>query len=209
MSSVTADVPADVAPPAAPPAINVGAGRSLGWWGMVTLIATEAMVFALLLFSYFYLRAQSSSWPLGGIEKPDLFAPAIRTVLLLGSSIPVHFAERAIKRGDRRRMLGLFAVAWVMAGAFLVGHFVEYADLWDKFRPSTNAYGSLFYSITMLHAVHLIVGMTMVAYVWIRGLRGRYDERRHVAVETTVMYWHFVDAVWIAVFASLYLSVAL
>ncbi len=208
MSTVAAGA-AEVAPPTRPPAINVGVGRSLGWWGMITLIATEAMVFALLLFSYFYLRAQSSSWPLGGIEKPDLLEPSIRTVLLLGSSIPVHFAERAIKRGEPRRMLVLFAVAWVMAGVFLVGHFLEYADLWDKFRPSTNAYGSLFYSITMLHALHLIVGMTMVAYIWIRGLRGRYDEHRHVAVETTAMYWHFVDAVWIAVFASLYLSVAL
>ena len=200
---------ADVAAPPAPAVVHAGAGRPLGWWGMVTLIATEAMVFALLLFSYFYLRAQSSAWPLGGIAKPDLFAPSIRTVLLLGSSIPVHVAERAIKRGNRRRMLVAFGIAWVMAAAFLVGHFVEYADLWDKFRPSTNAYGSLFYSITMLHAIHLIVGMTMVAYVGIRGLRGRYDEHRHTAVQTTAMYWHFVDAVWIAVFASLYLSVAL
>jgi heme/copper-type cytochrome/quinol oxidase subunit 3 len=101
------------------------------------------------------------------------------------------------------------SIAWLMGALFLAGHVLEYIDLWSEFTPRTNAYGSLFYTITGLHALHLVVGLVMTAWVLFRALGGRYDRHRHLAVQTTVLYWHFVDAVWIAVFSTLYLSVSL
>jgi heme/copper-type cytochrome/quinol oxidase subunit 3 len=133
---------------------------------------------------------------------------SIRSVILIGSSLPIHLGERAIKRGNRRGLLWGIAIGWVMGAVFLIGHFAEYATSWKEFRPSTNAYGSAFYTITGLHALHLMVGLVVLAYLWYRALRGHYDEHNHEPVQCGVLYWHFVDAVWIFVFSSLYLSVA-
>jgi len=170
-------------------------------------ILTEATLFALLLFSYFYLWSQSAQWPQGGVESPALLGVSLRTVLLLASSIPAQLAERSLKRGDRRSFVRYLSMALVMAGIFLIGHIQDNVRDWHRFRPSTNAYGSLFYTITNLHALHLVVGMTFLGFVLVRGLRGTVDSRHHRAVEVAVLYWHFVDVVWIAVFSSLYLSV--
>jgi heme/copper-type cytochrome/quinol oxidase subunit 3 len=184
-------------------------GRSLGWWGTVCLIATEAMIFALLLFSYFYLWAIAPHWPLGDIKDPELVKSGIRTVLLLGSSVPMHLAEQAIKRGRKGSAARWMAMGWLMGALFLIGHFAEYHTLWAEFRPSTNAYGSAFYSITGLHALHLIVGLVVMGYLWVRTVNGKYTEHRHDPVVNGILYWHFVDAVWIAVYSSLYLAVTL
>ncbi len=202
--AVETDLPEVEAPPGPPRS----SGRPLGWWGMVSLICTEATIFGLLLFSYFYLRFNAQRWPLADIKDPELFKSGLRTVVLLGSSVPMHVAERAIKKGNRRLMVWGMAIGWLMGALFLFGHVQEYVDLWSEFRPTTNAYGSLFYTITGLHALHLIVGMGMTGYVLYRAIGGRYDEHNHVPVQTSIMYWHFVDAVWIAVFTSLYLSVS-
>jgi heme/copper-type cytochrome/quinol oxidase subunit 3 len=184
-------------------------GRSLGWWGTVCLIATEAMVFALLLFGWFYLWAIAPHWPLGDIKDPELMKSGIRTAILLGSSIPIHIAERAIKAGKRGRAARALALGWLMGAVFLAGHLMEYAELWKDFRPSTNAYGSAFYTITGLHAAHLLVGLVVIAYLLVRTVNGRYDEHRHEPIVNGAMYWHFVDAVWAVVYTSLYLAVSL
>jgi heme/copper-type cytochrome/quinol oxidase subunit 3 len=185
------------------------AGRPLGWWGVILAIATEATLFALLLFAYFYLWAQSDEWPQGGIEPPKLLLVSIRTVLLLGSSVPAQLAERALRRGDSRAFVRHIVTTLVMSGIFLAGHVSDTIKDWSHFRPSTNAYGSLFYTITNLHALHLVVGMAFLLFVLVRGITGRYDPEHLNEVEVVVLYWHFVDVVWIAVFSSLYLSVAL
>jgi heme/copper-type cytochrome/quinol oxidase subunit 3 len=185
------------------------AGRSLGWWGVVVAIATEATLFALLLFSYFYLWAQSDEWPLGGIEPPKLLLVSIRSVLLVGSSIPAQLAERAMRRGDSRRFVTHLTVTVLLAAIFLAGHVQDSISDWQDFRPSTNAYGSLFYTITNLHALHLVVGVAFLLFVLVRGIQGRYGPDRLNEVEVVVLYWHFVDVVWIAVFSSLYLAVHL
>ncbi len=192
----------------APPAPGAS-GRPLGWWGMVFAIATEAMLFALLLFGYFHIRAAADAWPPPGIEDPELVKSGIRTVLLLGSTIPIAVAERGVRRGDHKRLVGGLVLALAMASLFLAGHVEEYVHLWGEFRPSTNAYGSAFYTITGLHALHLMVGMALAAFVLRRAVQGRVTERHHTVMGNAALYWHFVDVVWVAVYASLYLSVTL
>lgn len=183
--------------------------RSLGWWGTVFLILTEGTVFGLLLFANFYLRANSRHWPQGGIEDPELVKSGIRSVILLSSSLPVHFAEKALEQGHVARFRWWLALTFAMGAVFMVGHVMEYVELWPTFRPSTNAYGSSFYTITGLHALHLLVGLGILFYLFVQSLRGRYDDatRDHQGVTCGILYWHFVDAVWVAVFSSLYLSV--
>ena len=193
--------------PAVPALEPRSSGRSLGWWGTICLIATEGMLFALLLFGNFYLRANSAEWPQGGIEDPELLKSGLRTLVLLGSTIPAIVAERAVRRGDRRTVVAGFALMLLMGGTFLAGHFEEYHVLWPEFTASTNAYGSVFYTITMFHAIHLLVGMVIIGFLLVRVLAGRYSATNHEAVINGTMYWHFVDVVWVFVYSSLYLSV--
>jgi heme/copper-type cytochrome/quinol oxidase subunit 3 len=174
---------------------------------MVLLIATEAMLFAALIASYFFLRFQSGPvWPPDGIAKPTLELPLMMTVILLSSSIPVHIADRGIRKGNQRRLrLGL-ALGFVLGATFLGLQMIEYVEKLQEFTPSTNAYGSLFFIITGFHGSHVFIGLLVNMWTQWRAWRGAFDEQRHLTVQNFTMYWHFVDAVWIFVLSSIYLS---
>ncbi len=182
--------------------------RSFGWWGMVWLIATEATLFAALIATYFFLRFRAGPvWPPDGIEKPTVELPLIMTAILLSSSIPVHWAEAGIRKGKQARLkLGL-ALGFLLGAVFVAITFgVEWPEKLGEFTPRTNAYGSLFFTITGFHGLHVLVGLALNAWTQVRAWRGAFDERRHVTVQNFVMYWHFVDVVWIFVFSTIYLS---
>lgn len=184
---------------------HTAGGRSTAWWGTILLIITEAVLFALLLTSYFYLWSNSGAWPQGEIEKPELLVSGIRTVLLLSSSVTIWLAERAL-RGDRRRGFAIWMwVTVALTAVFLAGHVEETLRTLEHFTLSTNAYGSLWYTVLNFHAAHLIVGLLMISYVLIRFSRGAYDSAEHTPVSTVGLYWHFVDVIWVAVYTSLYI----
>ena len=205
MSNITFDVERV----STPPLRAESAGRSLGWWGTVALIVTESMLFALLLFGNFYLRAKSGTWPQGGIEDPELAKSGVRTVVLLASTIPAVVAERAAKRGQRKVAIAGLSLVVLMGLAFLASHLDDLRTLHDKFQPSTNAYGSVFYTITNLHALHVTAGVIILSFLLWRMVAGHYRQGRQQPVENGILYWHFVDAVWVVVYSSLYLSVTL
>jgi len=184
------------------------AERTFGWWGMAWLIATEATLFAVLLLSYFYIRFQSEPiWPPDGIKAPTLALPLVMSAILWSSSLPVYVAERAVKK-DRQALVraGLFA-GFVLGVVFLALQFgVEYPEKLKEFTPRTDSYGSLFFTITGLHAAHVTVGLLMSAWTQWRAWAGAFDRRRHVTLRVFAMYWHFVDIVWVFVLATIYLS---
>jgi heme/copper-type cytochrome/quinol oxidase subunit 3 len=183
---------------------EMAGSHSTGWWGMVLLILTEASLFACLLFSYFYVRTSVPAWPPVGIAKPELALPLPMTALLLLSSAAYWWGERGIRRGEVGHLeLGL-AVSFLLGAGFLALQAVEYSH--KAFSPQTNVYGSLFFTITGLHGSHVLAGLIMNAVVQVRTWLGHFTTRRHAAVENLGLYWHFVDAVWLVVFASLYLS---
>ena len=174
-----------------------------GWWGMVLLIITEASLFAYLLFSYFYLGSMSrGAWPPPG--PPELRLALPNTGILLLSSASMWWAESGVRRGEQGRLrLGLLCTL-VLGVVFLVIQGVEYSN--KPFTPATDAYGSLFFTITGFHGAHVAVGLLMIVVVAVRAWLGHFSERRHLAVTNVSWYWHFVDVVWLAVFTSLYLS---
>ena len=88
--------------------------RRVGWWGMMILIATEAMIFAALLSSYFFVRANSTTWPQGGIKPPELAKMAVFTVVLLASSLPLFWGEAAIRRGKVLQLRVALAFSWLL-----------------------------------------------------------------------------------------------
>ncbi|HEX5029545.1 MAG TPA: cytochrome c oxidase subunit 3 [Gaiellaceae bacterium] len=183
------------------------ASRSPAWWGTLLLIATEATLFALLLVSYFYERFEAvGPWPPDGTAEPKLLVPAVMTALLMASSVPAYLADSSIRRGEVDRLRVYLASTLVLGAAFLGLQAWEYSDELDVLRPQTDAYGSLFYTVTGLHGAHVIVGLFLLGWVLAWALRGRYGADRHLAVEISSLYWHFVHVVWLFVFLSLYLS---
>jgi heme/copper-type cytochrome/quinol oxidase subunit 3 len=179
-------------------------GYALGWWGMVVLIATEATIFLALLASYFFLRAGSAEWPQGGIAPPDLTRISVFTVLLLGSSIPLFWAESGIEHDRVGQLRVALCISFVMGLAFLANQVLEFHDL--DFAIGDNAYASIFIVTTGLHGLHVLAGLLMSAVVQLKAALGHFRSDRHLTVSVFVLYWHFVDVVWIFVFSSLYLS---
>jgi cytochrome c oxidase subunit III len=180
------------------------AGRGINWWGMAFFIASEALIFANIIASYLYLEIRNGNW------KPpvDYVIPLIGTVLLLGSSIPIRIAGSAIAKGNQRNLrLGLVATI-IMGASFLVGLAIEYTGaIHDSpsFTPASSIFGSCFYTLTGLHASHVIVGLIILSVILIRSLRGDFTAKHHWAIVAGEMYWHFVDGVWVFVLTVVYL----
>ena len=179
--------------------------RDKAWWGMLTVVTTEGMIFLVLLAAYFFLRASSKQWPPAGTELPELFQTSIFTVVLIGSSFPVFWADAAIKRGHvGQAQIGLL-LSWLMGAAFLVHTYLDFQALHFGWRDS--AYGSIYYIVIGLHASHVLVGLLFSGVVQLKLERGLLDAQRHKTLDVFSLYWHFVDVVWIFVFSSLILSV--
>ncbi|MDQ2987736.1 MAG: cytochrome c oxidase subunit 3 [Pseudomonadota bacterium] len=194
---------ADPTSAALPLAVGSTAGRANGWWGMTALIVTEASLFGYLLFAYFYLQSQTEmAWPPEGL--PKLAVPFANTIILLGSSVLVWLGERSIRR-DRR----VAGVAWlcaaVAAGALFV--LIQLHEWHGKpYGLTSHVYGSLYFTITGFHLLHVLVGLAVLACLALWCALGYQDSRWHAALGIGALYWHFVDAVWLAVFSVLYLS---
>lgn len=189
------------------PTVAVRPGRSTVWWGVVGLIVTESMIFLLLLFTYFYFRAQPGPWPPADLPDPQLATPLIRSAVLLGSTIPMVLAERALQERGRAGSSVLWQlVALAMAAYFMYGHVTEQFTLAHELAPLDTAYGSVVMTILNFHGVHLAIGMLALAFVTVHTLRGAVTPERPTMLAVAGMYWHFVDAIWVFVFATIYLS---
>jgi heme/copper-type cytochrome/quinol oxidase subunit 3 len=174
---------------------------------MLIVVITEATLFAILLATYFYTRFRSPGpWPPDGEPDPQLLKPVIMTLLLMASSVTAYMAELGSRTGNRRRLHAGLAATFALGLSFLILQGFEYHEKLAELRPSTNAYGSLFYTITGLHGSHVIVGLLILAWTQFFAWRGAYASENHVAVQVSALYWHFVHVVWLFVFAALYLS---
>jgi heme/copper-type cytochrome/quinol oxidase subunit 3 len=183
--------------------INPAERRSPGWWAMVLIVVTEAMLFAYLLFAYFYLGSMANTpWPPGGPPSLGLVVP--NTIILLVSSGTMWWAESGIRAGSQMRLRFGMLITLLLGAAFLLIQGIEYSR--KDFALQSNAYGSLFFTITGFHGAHVFVGLLFNIVVQLRAWMGHFTAERHLAVSNAAMYWHFVDAVWLVVFASLYLT---
>lgn len=180
--------------------------RSFGWYGMVFFLASEAIFFANLIASYLYLRIRltgmGESWIPSGVEL-DKTLPLINTFILLSSSFPMHYAARAITRGDKRGLTIGLLLTVVLGSTFLGGQAWEYTHA--NFNPSTGVFGSTFFTLTGFHGAHVTAGVLFLLVCFFRSLRGDFSKDRHFAVSAVEMYWHFVDVVWVLLFTVLYL----
>lgn len=169
--------------------------------GVVVWLASELMFFAGLFAGWFSLRAANDVWPPEGVELA-VGRTAVATLVLVVSSLTMHGAVVAAERGDRVGTVRWLGVTGALGAAFLVNLGLEYAEL--EFSMSTHAYGSIFFLMTGFHGLHLLGGILfMVAVAAL--VSGRSHAPAAPSVEVCAYYWHFVDVVWVAMFATIYL----
>lgn len=185
--------------------LPVGAlGRnSVGWWGMLCLIATEASLFAYLLFSYYYIAIQRGPDWLPEAH-PSIALAGPNTLILLASSVAVWWGEAGVKHERRGQHLAGLGLGIGLGAAFLAVQYFEWKA--KTYSLSTSSYGSLYFTITGFHMVHVVVGLLILIVVLAWSLMGYFSQRHHARMTIASTYWHFVDAVWLCVFATFYIS---
>jgi heme/copper-type cytochrome/quinol oxidase subunit 3 len=177
--------------------------RGVGYWGVATLIASEAALFSYLLFAYFYTGATAQpGWLLD--PRPDLRLALPNTLLLLASSGVVWFGESGVLTSKPTRALIGFGGAFVMGSVFVVVQWFEWKA--KTFQIGTSSYGSLYFVTTGFHVAHVIVGLVILAALFAWTALDYFSPRRRLTVSAGVLYWHFVDIVWLFVFATFYVS---
>ncbi len=178
--------------------------RSPAWWGMLWFCATEAMLFASFIGAYYFLRGAVQAFGAEGGRYVPLGRPLVMTVLLVTSSVSAWWGEAGIKRGDALRLRIGLGITFLLGIGFLLVQAREYASRDTSW--TTSAYDSLFITITGFHGAHVAIGLLMNLWVQLRTWLGHFDAGRHDAVSNAVLYWHFVDGVWLCIVATLYLS---
>ncbi len=181
--------------------------------GIILFIVSEAVMFGAFFAQYFYNRILSDNWPTRaglptGFERVPAFPlPLIMTVLLVASGFTAHWAQTAIRRNDRDQLQGWLIVTVVLGLAFLGVQAYEYSSFifTDGFNITSGIYGTVFFSLTGLHGLHVTIGVILLIAIVIRAFLGHFSSDNHFGVEGTILYWHFVDVVWIALYLTLYL----
>jgi len=175
--------------------------------GMLLFIVSEIMFFAGLFAAYFSLRTATGIWPPEGNGAFELHSevlfPAVMTSLLVLSSITCQFAVWRIRKGDRQGMNRALLITVLLGVTFLIGQAYDYTQL--GFGIADGVFGSTFYVLTGFHGAHVLGGVLMLAVCLYRGGLGQFSAEHHDMVEATSIYWHFVDVVWLLLFALLYI----
>ena len=171
--------------------------------GTVVWLGSELMFFSGLFAAYFTLRAATRGpWPPDGVEL-DVPVSGLFTLLLVLSSGTMQLGVRAIEDGRVAHFRRWVLVTIVLGGAFIANQAREWATL--DFNADSHAFGSAFYVMTGFHGLHVLAGLFVMVVLLVRATDRRFDSRDTPSVEVVSYYWHFVDVVWVALWATLFL----
>jgi cytochrome c oxidase subunit 3 len=184
---------------------RVQAGTRLGF---VLFIVSEVMFFFGFFWAFFHSALAPSIaigclWPPMGITPFNPYSiPLVNTIFLLLSGATITYTHIYLIQGDSGKTLFGFCETLMYAVAFTLLQCDEY--LTAPFAISDGIYGSVFYMITGLHGVHVIIGTLFIFVCFIRFLKSHFTRTHHLGLEFSIIYWHFVDGVWLFVYMSLY-----
>jgi cytochrome c oxidase subunit 3 len=169
--------------------------------GVVLFLASELMFFAALFAAYYELRANRGPWP-PPMVRLNPVEGGVGTFLLFAASAVMVLATRAMDRQRLRAARWWTASAIVAALGFVAESLHGYAK--NAFTIATNAYGSIYYTMTGFHLLHVLAGIGILTALLI-GMRSRALRANHRAgAEAMTYYWHFVFVVWLGIFATIY-----
>ena len=176
--------------------------------GVILFIVSEALFFLAIFWAFFHSALSptvelGAQWPPMGIEAVNPFElPLLNTVILLSSGASVTYAHHALIQGNRSGALyGLIATV-ILAIIFTAFQGIEYTV--SSFTISDGAFGSCFYFGTGFHGLHVMIGTAFLAVGLWRTYAYHLTENHHLGLEAGILYWHFVDVVWLFLFVSIY-----
>ena len=187
-----------------PPIANQSSRVDSSTLGMLLFIASEIMLFGSFFTAYFFVRVVNgaTAWPPHPFHLP-VFVAGVNTIILLTSSFTMHWSLQAIKRGNRAGLQAGLVLTFLMGLTFLATQVTEYARI--GFAPRDNSFTTIFFCLTGLHGAHVFVGLTILLAMTVRSFRGHFTPDHHHGVEIGGIYWHFVDVMWVVVYATVYL----
>lgn len=175
-----------------------------GTYGIMLFILTEGFLFVMLFTAYFYLAKGGWRWL---DEKPPALHYVIPMLLVLvGSSFVAYWGDEKVKKGEYRAGRIALAITILMGIGFLALSAFDYKEHLRDLTPQTDAYGSIFYTITTFHVAHVCLGLFMLIFVLVFP---RLEPRQfppYRPYHNATLYWHFVDVVWVFVVAFLYIA---
>ncbi len=184
-------------------------------YGMIMFIASEVMFFVAWFWAFFEyaifhevrLDPGLAQWPPAGVETFNPWhIPLMNTLILLLSGTTVTWAHHALQHGDRKgAKLGLIFTV-ILGVCFTALQVVEYMEAHFAFSMADggNLYGSTFFMATGFHGAHVVIGTIFLAVCLFRLLAGHFTPQKHFGLEAAAWYWHFVDVVWLFLFAFVY-----
>ena len=177
-----------------------------GMMGFGLFLASLGMLFGASMVAYLIIRVRADAWPPPGM--PSLPAGLwVGTLLLITSSGTVEWARRSVRAGRQTLVGPLMAATWLLGIAFLAAQVINWtALLGAEVSASTNLYGFTFYTMTGLHGVHVIGGLLPMTVVTFKALRGAYTAQSHGGIAYSAVYWHFLDVVWLVMFAAMVIA---
>ncbi len=179
------------------------AGISTGKLGMWVFLVSEIMFFTGLMGSYIVLRLGSGNWP-NSVEVLNIPLLAINTVILLTSSLTMALSVNAAQKDKPGTLIWTLTATAVLGSIFLAIKIFDYIHMWKEgFTISTNLFGSCYYLITAFHGLHVFSGIILLLTLIWGAHKGRYSSSNYGRIEYSGLYWHFVDVVWVVVFAAL------
>jgi cytochrome c oxidase subunit III len=171
--------------------------------GILALILTESAFFSIFVVAYIFYIGKSLTGP---YPKDVLSPPIVNTICLLSSSVTIVLAIRALRAGSIRTFGIWWLVTFALGLEFLAGTALEWHRLIyrEGLTIGTNLFGTTYYSLVGLHALHVTIGLLLILLVMIFTVLGNIDRRHIERTDVLSWYWHFVDAVWIVVFTTVY-----
>ena len=170
---------------------------------MWCLIIAESAIFSIFVVAYLYYAGKSASGP---TPSQVLHVPYLASICLFSSSLTIHLAEKSLQSGKVRRF-GLF---WFLTLALGVIFLIATGREWHRLiyheglTVSTNLFGTTYYSLVGLHALHVTLGATGLLIILLFTLFGAVKQEHSERINVFGMYWHFVDAIWVVVLSVVY-----
>lgn len=207
---------------------TVGQQAGSAKFGMWIFLATEILMFSGLFLAYFIVRSFYPEMVLSAHELLDKRMGGVNTVVLLTSSFTMAMAVRSAQVGDNKKCSMHLMLTLICAGIFLVVKYFEYSGKFShgifpgrffnydeaiayahghghSFRGLPHIFFGLYFIMTGLHGVHVLVGIGVIFWIWRRANRNEFSSDYYTPVENVGLYWHLVDLVWIFLFPLLYL----
>ncbi len=180
--------------------------RRTSFVGMVMALASWTMMFGSLFFAYAILRLKAGAWPPAGVAPLPRLLPFVNTLVLLGSSAALHQGVRREAEARLGALRAALRVTIALGSLFLVLQLAVWVPLWRTgFTIASGVYGSIFYGLTVFHALHVLAGLGVLLALVPGARKGRLRSGRQTSVRLSAMFWHFVDAVWVVMFVAVYL----